>query len=199
MSKSLKAKIENEIRRREKEQLEKNQKEDKKRNDVEKERIIEFFENALEECLKKMEPYKEHKVLTDYFSHISIAEELGFNVVLKRKERYSEFDYYYFKVPNFEKNTKNKRSVAQLKLYRFEKKLKKAQRERKKELLEECKRIKQEISEGHFQDIKCSKKINITSKIEVNNNFDRNIVYEYFSRFNLYFSTLEGSEWSFLL
>lgn len=193
MSKSLNAKLVAEINRRETEKIKKAEEAEKTKNDTSKASIMNEFIRILQDCLDNLEDYSSHTIVWygGYYMPYNFDEnskELGFDIEFVRKVRQSDFDKYVFKVPPFEKG--NKRTPAQLKLYKFERYLAKKRKERKAELLVECKRIKQEIEAGNFEYsiIYDEKEIYVETKETFKTNFEKKIIYNFFVKYGLKFN-----------
>lgn len=196
MSKSLHAKIKAEICRREEEKLRKQMEKEK----VLKEKILQSFECCLDKCLQNFEDYTGHSIghITDY-DHVSsdLLKELGFDFVAKTS---------LVSVPPFEKGYR--RTPAQLKLFEFEQKLRKARKEKKEELLAECKRVKQCLEEGDFQHFLAYKdlpsRVWVESCQRFSTKFEEDVISTFFAKFQLTFNGfheeyLSGTFWTFSL
>lgn len=191
MSKSLNEKILANINRREKEKIKKAAEAEKAKIDASKASIMNDFVNALQDCLDNFEDYSSHKIViygSNYmpYKFEENAKELGFNLEFVRKVMQSDFDSCVLSIPSFEKG--NKRTPAQLKLYKFERELAKKRKERKAELLIECKRIKQEIEAENFEySTIYGKEIYVETKETFNTDFDKAVIFNFFAKYNLRF------------
>lgn len=191
MSKSLNEKILANINRRETEKTKKAEEAEKAKMVAAQTSIINDFEKSLEKCLDNLEDYSSHTIVWygGYYMPYKFeenAKELGFNLKFVMKVKQSDFDKYIFKVPPFEKG--NKRTPAQLKLYKFKQELAKKRKKRKTELLVECKRIKQEIEAGNFEySTIYGKEIYVETKESFKTNFEKDVIYKFFSKYGLRF------------
>lgn len=191
MSKSLNEKILANINQRETEKIKKAAEAEKAKIDASKASIMDEFVKNLKKCLDNLEDYYSHTII--WYSSVYMpykfdenAKELGFNLKFVRKVRQSDFDSYVLSIPPFEKG--NKRTPAQLKLYKFERELAKKRNERKAELLVECKRIKQEIEAGNFEySTIYGKEIYVETKETFNTDFEKDVIYNFFAKYNLRF------------
>lgn len=194
MSKSLNARVMSEINRREKERKIKEMEEEKAKNDKTKETIMSLLKKELEDCLKEFKEFYSYEILdykADYnYKFQQNAEELGFTFKIKEKVRYSDSYRYILTVPAFEKG--KKRTPAQLMLYKFERELSKKKKERKTQLTAECKRVKQEISEGNYTYSIAwrdnAKFITVKSEETFETTFEINIITKFFYKYDLYFN-----------
>ena len=120
------------------------------------------------------------------------AEKIGFEVEEKRGD-------CKFTVPAFEKG--NRRTPAQLMLYKYERALAKKCRERKKQLIAECKRVKKAISDGKFRDTDSTEScraIYVKSKEDVQQwGYEEKIVRDFFDKLKLDFQYGDTEEWMF--
>lgn len=205
MSKSLRDTILCEIDRRE--ALENEEKQQKKRQEEEraKEVIMGSLQDTLKKCLEELKDYDGHKVLDSDlkgFNYIKIImEQLGFKV--ESRSAYDERDtLYYLRIPYFVKRKGNKPTEAQRLLYEFEQELKKVRKERKKELLVECKLIKEKMRKGEYNSFlgaKGHRFICVSSEMEIRNDYEKNIVYKFFYNFGISFDGCSESKWKFMV
>lgn len=203
MSRSLHQKVEAEVRRREQERLKKEKETVEKLREQTKDYIFVTFREALEVRLQKLETYQQHTVKTDdvkwYYHFKEIAEELGFVVEYELWKRPLDFDKYIFSVPAFQKGSR--RTRAQLELFKFEQRLAKARREKKSEILAECKRVKQLIDEGQYDNKPTGqgaiRMIILKSELKLQNAYEKEVVENFFSRFKLCLLRSSAGEWSF--
>ena len=191
MSKSLNEKILANINRRETEKTKKAEEAEKEKNNTSKASIMNEFAKVLQDCLDNLEDYSSHTIVWygSYYMPYKFeenAKELGFNFKFVMKVKQSDFDKYIFKVPPFEKG--NKRTPAQLKLYKFKQELAKKRHKTKTTLLVECKRIKQEIEAGNFEySTIYGKEIYVETKESFKTNFEKDVIYKFFSKYGLRF------------
>lgn len=194
MSKPLNARVMSEINQREKEKKIKEMEEEKAKNEKTKETIMSLLQKEFEDCLKNFEEFFSYEI-KDYQANYNYkfwqnAEELGFAIKIREKIRSSDFDKYVLTVPAFEKG--KKRTPAQLMLYKFERELSKKKRERKAQLTAECKRVKQEISDGNYTHSIAwkdnAKFITVKSEETFETAFEENLIKNFFYKYGLYFN-----------
>lgn len=213
MSRSLQSTIKREINERErikrKEQAEKERAERKKTEDA----MWATLDKEFEECLASFRNYKGHTVKNYDINHLyyfrEVARDLGFTL-----NNISESGYngYLMCIPPFEKG--GKRTPAQKKLLEFERRLRKAQQDRKSELLAECKRVKGCMEEGNYEhqilhrygialdpedDATFVRVIIIKSQETAETDFERKVIYNFFYGLKLYLKNAETGKWSFTL
>lgn len=124
---------------------------------------------------------------------VETAKKMGFKVE-------KETTNCKFTVPAFEKG--NRRTPAQMILYKYERALAKKRKERKKQLLAECKRVKKAIADDKFRDdyaLEAFRKIYVKSKEEVTARYEEEIVYHFFVKLGLYFKGSKTDEWMFTI
>ena len=202
MSRTLHQKVEAEIRRREQERLKKEKQEEKEKRERTKEFILDAFREILDKQLEKLETYNGHKIESykaNYYCFKEIAEELGFIVEYEYKVRHDDFDKYVFSVPEFQKGTR--RTPAQMELFKFEQRLAKARKEKKSEILAECKKVKQLIEEGQYVDKPAGcgafRRIIVKSELKLQNAYEKRGVENFFFRLKFFFLGSSAGEWSF--
>lgn len=191
MSKSLNAKIVAEIERRETARIKEEMEKEKARNDNTKVTIMSFLNTEFGNCLADFHDFSSYEI-NDFAANYNHkfrqnAEELGFKFEIKEKDRHSSYDRYVLTIPEFKKGSR--RTPAQLMLYKFERELSKKRRERKVQLITECKRIKQEINAGNYKyNINWNGKlINVETDETFNTEFEKDIIKSFFLRYGLVF------------
>lgn len=125
-----------------------------------------------------------------------VAKKVGFIV------SYEE-EYCKFTVPAFKKG--NRRTPAQLMLYKYQRELSKKRKERKAQLLAECKRVKQAIADGKFRDTDATetfREIYVKSRERVTAGYEEKVVCNFFAKLKLNFKCSRvgvKDEWMFSL
>lgn len=198
MSKSLKQQVMAEMRRRERE-------EEKQQEELRKRLILDSFEMELKSCLEQLTDFRqcEVKYVEDRSRLHNKAARLGF-VSYERMQKRDQSCFYDFHlvmmVPEFKRGEGQKRTQAQQWLYRFRKELKKAREERKKELLETCKKVKEEIEAGRYAGrlVNSGSEVRIEIKAETvtKNDFEKEVVSKYFSKYKITVESSDGTVWS---
>lgn len=183
MGKSLRELIKKEISRRE-EERNREEEERKRKAEAEREAIIwKEFDEALADFLRNFKDYSAHHMWNMSEKDERTAKRLGFTTerILGDTE---------LTVPEFEKG--NKRTPAQLKLFKFRKELNKARSERRKVLLEECTKVKLQMEEKNFTDAQPlyndSKIIYVESKESTETVFEKEVVLKFFKKYKLAYS-----------
>lgn len=206
MSRTFYQKVTAEIQQRKKEQLKKEAEEKKAKNEEAKEEIFKALDDVLEAQLQKLEDYYGVLRIKDYnanniYNFEENAKELGFQVDFEQKVRSSDFNSYCLSVPAFEKG--NKRTPAQLRIYKFKQALSTARKERQMQLLIECKRVKQVMEDNTFE---CrlanqyrSTMILVPSDIKVETEFEKSVVKKFFDKLKLRFKGRTDGKWTFEL
>lgn len=191
MGKSLNAKIVAEIERREAARIKEETMMERSRNEATKATIMSFLNTEFGNCLADFLDFSSYEI-NDFAANYNHkfrqnAEELGFKFEIKEKDRHSSYDRYVLTIPEFKKGSR--RTPAQLMLYKFERELSKKRRERKVQLIAECKRIKQEINAGNYEyNINWyGKLINLKTEETFETEFEKDIIKNFFLRYGLVF------------
>lgn len=178
MSKSLYAKIESEISRREQEKL----KQELERQAAIKENILKDFDTFLASQLKNLGDYTEHQIKSPYI-YGDLLKELGFSFHMRDNK-------YFVSVPKFQKGSC--RTPAQLKLFQFEQKLRQLRKERKREVLDECRKVKHLIEIGEYDHFLAYEdlptRIWVESFKKFHTNYENELIQSFFSKFRLSFT-----------
>ncbi len=185
MSKSLCQKILSEVEKRQREQ----------KAEI-KQLILSELTNKLNENLETMTKFDpifvilmQRSIFSEYPDLTKIvATELGFT-----PEMIDPFGTFKFTIPNHKKG--NKRTLAQLKLYRFNLELSKRKKEARSSLLEFCTHLKRCLEEGSFEYSKSADNskiiINIKSDEPSKSNnlteFEISVITDFFKKFNINF------------
>lgn len=186
MSKSLYAKIESEISRREQEKL----KQELERQAAIKENILKDFDVFLANQLKNLEDYTEHQINSQYI-YGDLLKELGFNFHMRDSK-------CFVSVPKSKKGTR--RTPAQLKLFKFEQELRQFRQERRREVLDECRRVKSLMETGKYdyflayEDIPT--RIWVESFKKFHTNYENELIQSFFSKFRLSFTGYQEYDYS---
>lgn len=204
MSRTFYQKVTAEIQRRKKEQLKKEAEEKKAKNEEARGEILKVLDEVIEANLQILEDYDGDLIFRDYnanniYNFEENAKELGFQVDFEPKVRSSDFNSYCLSVPAFEKG--NKRTPAQLRIYKFKQALSTARNERQMQLLTECKRVKQVIEENVFEYRSANKlnpaRIFVPSEVKVKNTYEKYVVKDFFSKLKLHFIGSSSGKWAF--
>lgn len=186
MSKSLHAKIESEICRREQEKL----KQELEKQAAIKENILKDFDIFLANQLENLEDYTEHQIKSQYV-YGDLLRELGFNFHMRDNK-------YFVSVPKFKKGSR--RTPAQLKLFKFEQELRQFRQERKREVLDECRKVKCLMETGKYdyflayEDIPARIWVESFKKFHIN--YENELIQSFFSRFGLSFTGYQEYKYS---
>lgn len=149
--------------------------------------IMDCFQEKLKWCYEYSSNFEKFDIEIPemFFKLVKTGKKIGFKVE-------NDEGYCKFTVPAFEKG--NRRTPAQMVLYKYERALAKKRKERKKQLLAECKKVKKAIADGKFRDeesIENFRDIYAQSKEGVYGEYEEKIVYNFFDKIGLKF---EGSK-----
>lgn len=189
MSRTLKENVKAEIKRRKvirecrrhKEYDEWFEKEKMKIEEDPQKYIMDAFKLELEQRYRMLENFRGFNIVSELLSTdlIAMATDMKFEY-----DKENEI----FTVPIFEKGSRRTHVQKILKI--FEDELRTARKKRKKQLLDECKRIKNNIACGKFKDNPDG--IYVKAKEDARYDFEEKIVYDFFAKFKLEFCDCIG-------
>lgn len=200
MSSVSQQKTEKEICREEQGMLNK----EKEERDSTKGSIINEFWNVLDGQLSKLEMYHGHSVARykaqEQYCFEEIASELGFNVELKLGNAEEKHEQYFLTIPEIKEG--DELTKAQQDLLKFKQRLAKAQTEKKAEIFSECERVRKLMANGEYVyspgEKKNSAKIFLESKMKIQNEYEKQLVRDFFSNLKFKFAKSSNGKWEFI-